>query len=104
MIARGLSRGFMFRTKSSSVLNTRVPWYADTTNESHFFCRTAVARSIAGSIKATTLRRGPSLLFFVVHVNNRGYRKLHILLEAERVIPGSFVGSCGVMMLNRLNL
>lgn len=32
------------------------------TKESHFFLRTDRARSTAGSIKATTLRRGPSLL------------------------------------------
>lgn len=62
MIARGRSRGAIFRTKSSNVLNTRVSWYADMTKESHFFWSTAVARSIAGSIRATTLRRRPSLL------------------------------------------
>lgn len=62
IIARGFSSGFIALAKSSMVLNILVSWYADTTKESHFFCRTAAARSRAGSISATTLRRGPSLL------------------------------------------
>ena len=60
--ARGASRRAMFFTKSSSVRKTRVFSYALRTNVSHFFCSTAVARSTAGSMSATTLRRGPSLL------------------------------------------
>ena len=62
MTARGMSFLDMLRTKSSSVLKTRVFSYAERTKVSHFFWSTAVARSTAGSMRATTLRRGPSLL------------------------------------------
>lgn len=60
--ARGVSFFSIPLTKSSRVLKIRVFSYADRTNVSHLCCKTAAARSTAGSMRATTFRRGPSLL------------------------------------------
>lgn len=91
--ARGRSLRDMFLQKSSSVRNTRVFSYAERTNVSHFFCRTAVARSTAGSMSATTLRRGPSLLWGGRRQCARAAEVMagHVLFKTEGVVPGPLV-------------
>ena len=53
-----------------------------------------MARSMAGSIRATTLRRRPSLL--LIEVRDKLERlglDVDVLFKAERVIPWSFIRS-----------
>lgn len=74
MMAFGRSLNVIFLTNSSSVLNTFVSWYADLTKESHFSFKTDFARSVAGSMSATTLRRGPSLLQMMVQASAENHK------------------------------
>jgi len=93
--ARGLSFAETWATNSSNVLNTRVFSYAGRTNELHFFWRTAAALSIAGSIKATTLSRRPSLLCGSSRRGlARGNRILAVQAEknGSRVLQGNLDG------------
>ncbi len=60
--ARGTSLRSIPLTKSSRFRKIRVFSYADRTKVSHLCCKTAAARSTAGSMRATTFKRGPNLL------------------------------------------
>ena len=62
MTALGYSLLVIVATNSSKSLQTLVFSYADLTKLEHFCWRTAVARSVAGSTRATTFNLGPSLL------------------------------------------
>lgn len=60
MKACGRSCSFMVETKSSSEGQMRVSRYAISTNDERLTSRRCLATASAGSMMATTLRRGPS--------------------------------------------
>lgn len=81
---------FAFFTYSSKLLNIRVLSYAETTNVFLFLWRTLAARSTAGSMRATTLSRGPSLL--ETNSNQAEWAlAIDALFEAEGMVPRTLV-------------